>query len=136
MTDPTMVAPSRDRMETHEHAMRLIATDPAFREKVAVNDAGDSPLIVMDWDDTLGEFFAAIERVGMPSSLVVPYGDGGVWLLSLVPSMAHSKFTDAIDPAAPLRHLLAEVMQRGSVAVCPAENRPATIHLTLFREAS
>jgi len=131
-----MMVPSPERLETHARAARLMATDAAFRETVVTNADGDSPMIVMDWDDTIRELFDAIARVGLPSNLVVPYGDGGIWLFNCLESQAHSKFTEEADLDAPLGELLREAMRRGQIAISPAADRLATIRLKLFREAS
>lgn len=136
MRDPAMGAPSRDRLDTHRRAMRLIATDRAFREQLVTNTSGESRLIVVDWEDSIGEFFNTLHDVGLPSNLVVPLGDDGIWLLSLQESYAHRRFTQPFDLDAPMRDLLMEAMRRGRIAVCPAEATPAAIQLRLFREAS
>ncbi len=90
----------------------------------------------MDWDDTIGEFFDAIDRVKLPSNLVVPFGEEGIWLLNLTVSQAHGRFTDPFDLNAPMRDLLAEAMRRRRIAVCPSEDRPAAIQLQIFRAVS
>ena len=111
--------------------MRHLA-DPAFIKALSRAKDGSAPVIIASWDDCIRDVARAVDGMGVPSNLVLPRGEAGLWLFRIsITEDEGLSLVRSYGEDTPIRDLIKDVWERGRVTVCVEEPAHAQLELEL-----
>jgi asparagine synthetase B (glutamine-hydrolysing) len=121
---------SQERLRAAREVVSLLRRDPSFRESVAVNEAGDRPIVVATLDERMDDLLRRVVAAGPPPVTVCFFRSGGSRSMVLAtmhpnePADGRSAESVPVEPSVTVAMFLAWAWQMGT----------ATFHLEKCRE--
>ncbi len=118
---------SPDRLQTARNVVSKLREDPAFRESIAANEAGERPIVVASIDDRMQGLLERIGAIGLPVTLCVQGGSASMTVATIraTEPQDHAEESTPVHPEASVGVFISYVWMKGSATIHLEEPAPA-----------